>query len=72
MAPLPDEGDSLAKAPVGHPSAEASVAGTSLVGVDQSRVKGVNPGLINLVKESLRFRNQGCPEQRRRSLDHLR
>ena len=54
------------------PSAEASVAGTSLVGVDQSRVKGVDPGLINLVKESLRFRNQGCPEQRRRSLDHLR
>jgi len=62
MASLPDEGDSLTKAPVSHPSAEASVAGTSLVGVDQSRVKSINPRLVNLVKESSRFRNQCCPE----------
>jgi len=62
MASLPDESDSLANPPVGHPSAKASVAGASLVGIDQSRVKGVDSGLVNLVKESSRFRNQCCPE----------
>ena len=72
MAPLPDEGDDVSHAPIGHPGTQTSVTGAVRVRIGQSRIEGVDSRGVDLVEKALWFRNQRRAEQRCRPLDHGR